>query len=272
MDQDKNEPVSFFVASKVLGVNQYAGSPELVLISIAYTQRPPDDLIEKLGALLEANVNSAKRREDRILVTPDAMRKIGILQKETVIFIQGVPRRCILRDLSFSGCKVILVGIAPFLIDKEIILRIDFDEPRIAVGVKGKIVRTEDVENRKDLVALAIQYNEADVPMAYKMHINNYLSATRKTQMGETDDEPAEKGHAAKAKPGAPSAAPTSAAAKPANGKEGEEKAEAVADGVKPETPVAAEAAKPETEAAAKNPLTVLRAAFSQGTPEGFSR
>ncbi|HNY23074.1 MAG TPA: PilZ domain-containing protein [Treponemataceae bacterium] len=199
-DQDKGEPMSFFVAAKVLGVNQYAGSSELVIISIAYTQRAPDDLIEILGTLLEANVNSAKRREERITLNPDAMRKIGILQKETVIFIQGVPRRCILRDLSFSGAKAILVGIAPFLIEKEIVLRIDFDEPRVAVGVKGKIVRTEDVEGRKDLVALAIMYHEAEVPMAYKMHINNYLSLQKKTQLAESADPVATAKPAGKAK------------------------------------------------------------------------
>lgn len=265
MDQDKNEPVSFFVASKVLGVNQYAGSPELVIISIAYTQRPPDDLIEKLGTLLEANVNSAKRREERILITPDSMRKIGIIQKETVIFIQGVPRRCILRDLSFSGCKVILVGIATFLIDKEIVLRVDFDEPRIAIGVKGKIVRTEDVENRKDLVALAIQYNEPDVPMAYKMHINNYLSATRKGQLAETEGNTADKAHAAKAKSGAPASAPvgtppsaSATEAKTANATEGEGKAEisgGAARDAAAGNPVAAEVAD-----VGKTPETAARA------------
>jgi hypothetical protein len=189
VDQDKTEPVSFFVAAKVLGSNQYAGSPELVLISLAFTQRAPDDLIEKIGALLEANINSAKRREERILLTPAAMRKLGILQKETIIFIQGIPRRCILRDLSFSGAKVIMVGIAQFLLNKEIVLRIDIDDPRIAIGIKGKILRTEDVENRKDLVALAIVFNEAEVPMAYKMHINNYLSQQRKGQLDEATKE-----------------------------------------------------------------------------------
>jgi hypothetical protein len=188
LDEEKNEPVSFFVASKVTGVTQYAGSPDLVIISLTYTQRAPDDLIEKLGALLEANVNSAKRKEDRITITPDAMRKMGVMQKETVVFIQGIPRRCILRDLSFSGAKVILVGIAPFLLQKEVVLRIDFDEPRAAVGIKGVIVRTEDVEGRKDLVALAIQYHETEVPMAYKMHVNLYLSQQRKTQLGETPE------------------------------------------------------------------------------------
>jgi hypothetical protein len=190
-EQDKTEPMSFFVAAKVIGMNQYAGSPDLVIISLGFTQRAPDDLIEKLGNLLEANINSTKRREERILITPDSMRKLGVVQKETVIFIQGIPRRCILRDLSFSGAKVIMVGIAPFLIDKEIVLRIDLDDPRIAVGVKGVIRRTEDVENRKDLVALAIQYHENEVPMAYKMHINNYIKQLRKgPASGEDETEP----------------------------------------------------------------------------------
>lgn len=180
LDQDKNEPKSFFISSKVLGVNQYGGSPDLILISLSYTQRAPDDLIEILGSLLEANINSAKRKEERILITPDSMRKLGIIQKETIVFIQGIPRRCILRDLSFSGAKVIMVGIATFLQNKEIVLRVDINEPRIAIGLKGVIVRTENVENRKDLVALAIQYHEKEVPMSYKIHINNYLGQQRK--------------------------------------------------------------------------------------------
>jgi hypothetical protein len=192
LEEDKAEPVTFFVAAKVLGFNQYAGSPELILISLAFTQRAPDDLIEKLGTLLEANVNSAKRREDRILITPDSMRKLGILQKETLVFIQGIPRRCILRDLSFSGSKVIMVGLAPFLVDKEVVLRLDIDDPRMAIGIKGKIVRTEDVEGRKDLVALAIFFHETEIPMAYKMHINNYLSQQRKVPPVEAAKESAE--------------------------------------------------------------------------------
>ena len=205
LEQDKIEPVSFFVASKVLGVNQYAGSPDLVIIAIAFTQRAPDDLIEKLGNLLEANINSAKRREERILINPESMRKLGILQKETIVFIQGIPRRCILRDLSFSGAKVIMVGIAAFLVDKEVVVRIDIEEPRMAIGVKGKIVRTEDVEGRKDLVALAINYNDTEVPMSYKMHINNYLSQLRKTspsgeENGETAPAKPASGKAAAAK------------------------------------------------------------------------
>jgi len=207
LNLEKNEPFSFFVTAKVTGMTQYAGSPDLILINLAFTQRAPDDLIERLGSLLEANMNSTKRREERILITPDSMRKLGISQKETIVFIQGIPRRCILRDVSFSGAKVIMVGIATFLVDKEVVLKIDLEDPRNAVGIKGKIIRTEDVEGRRDLVALAIQYHEAEVPMAYKMHVNNFISQLRKT----ADDEPEAKPAAVK-----PVAAKTAPSATPA--------------------------------------------------------
>lgn len=187
---DKNVPISFFISAKVMGLNQYGGSPDLVLISLSYTQRAPDDLIEILGSLLEANINSTKRREERITLNPDTMRKLGIFQKETVIFVQGVPRRCIIRDLSFGGAKIIMVGIGQFLKDKDIVLRIDLEDPRIALGIKGKILRTEEIENRKDLVALAILFTESEVPMAYKLRINSYISQIKKASDEDENSSP----------------------------------------------------------------------------------
>jgi hypothetical protein len=124
-------------------------------------------------------MNSTKRREERILLTPEALRKLQIISKETAIFIQGVPRRCILRDISFSGAKIIMIGVAKFLMDKTAALRIDFEDPREAILLKGRIVRSEDVEGRKDLVALALHYEETQVPMNYKMRINDFLSQVR---------------------------------------------------------------------------------------------
>jgi hypothetical protein len=176
---DSGNPVTFFVAARVAGFAPYGGSKDVAMFTLQFTQRPPDDLIEIMGRLLDANVNSAKRREERILITVDSQRKLNILSKESAIFIQGVPRRCILRDVSFSGAKLIMVGIAKFLVDKEAALRIDFDDPRESFLLKGKFVRSENVEGRKDLVALAILFNETGVPMGYKMRINDFLSAVR---------------------------------------------------------------------------------------------
>jgi len=190
--EGKTDPVSFFVSGRSVGFSPYAqGGGDLQFMNVAYTQRPPDDLIEIMGRLLDANMNSARRREERILLNPDSMRKIGITTKDTIIFVQGVPRKCILRDLSFSGAKAIIVGLAKFLVGKECLVRLEFDEPRESLEVKGSIVRYEDVEGRKDLAAIAIHFEEADVPLSYKLHINEYLSQLKPHRVEEEPARPA---------------------------------------------------------------------------------
>ncbi|MDR1238684.1 MAG: PilZ domain-containing protein [Treponema sp.] len=199
---DTGNPVTFFVAARVMGFAPYGGSQDVAMFTLQFTQRPPDVLIEIMGRLLDANVNSAKRREERILITVESQRKMNLLAKESAVFIQGVPRRCILRDISFSGAKMIMVGVPKFLVDKEAALRVDFDDPRESFLLKGKFVRSEDVEGRKDLTALAILFDESLVSMGYKMRINDYLGSLRSAA-------PASAG--AEAAPGA-GAAPTDAA------------------------------------------------------------
>ncbi|MDR2304194.1 MAG: PilZ domain-containing protein [Treponema sp.] len=176
---DTGNPVTFFVSSKSVNHASYGGSADVALFTLQFTQRPPDDLIEIMGRLLDANVNSAKRREERIFITPDTQRKLKLLSKESAVFIQGVPRRCILRDISFSGAKLIMMGVAKFLVDKEAALRLDFDDPRESFLLRGKFVRAEAVEGRSDLLALAILYDEAAVPMGYKIRFNDFIGTVR---------------------------------------------------------------------------------------------
>jgi hypothetical protein len=187
---DKNDPVTFYVGAKIGGFSPYNNeNKDVNFVTLSYTQRPPDDLIDILGQIIETNINSSKRREDRILVTPESSRKLGLAAKETMVYVQGVPRKCILRDVSFSGAKVIMVGIAKFLLKKEITIRIDLEDPRETITIKGTVVRSEDVEGRRDLTAIAIHYDESLVPMTYKLHINNYLGQQRKGGSDEEDDK-----------------------------------------------------------------------------------
>ena len=176
---DTGNPVTFFVNTKSSGYNSYGGSKDVALFSLQFAQRPPDDLIEIMGRILDANVNSAKRREERITITPDSIRKMNIISKESAVFIQGVPRHCILRDLSFSGAKVIMMGVAKFLLNRDVALRVDFDDPRECFLLKGKFIRSETVEGRKELVALAVLFDESVIPMGYKIRINDYISQVR---------------------------------------------------------------------------------------------
>ncbi|GAB1455277.1 PilZ domain-containing protein [Spirochaetota bacterium] len=192
---DNGDPVMFFISGKVSGFSPYPQSNgTLQFINIQFTQRPPDDFVEILGRMLEANVNSARRRDDRILLTPEAVRKIGLARKESTILIDGVPRRCILRDLSFAGSKVIIVGLAKFLVGKPCKLRLDLEDPRETIAIAGTVVRYEDVEGRKDLTAIAIRFDDETIPMTYKMHLNDYVGQKK----NQTDDEPEDSAPAAR--------------------------------------------------------------------------
>ena len=206
---DKANPVAFFVNAKCAGYTSYGNSKDVALFTLIFTQRPPDDLIEIMGRILDANVASAKRREERILITPDSIRKLGISSKDTAVFIQGVPRNCILRDISFSGAKLIMMGVAKFLDNKEAALRIDFEDPRECFLLKGKFIRSETVEGRKELVALIILFDETVTPMGYKIRLNDFLSQVRADRSGEAADAPPKPA----AQPGAlPAAKPEQAA------------------------------------------------------------
>ena len=214
--QPDGQPLCFFVNTKVTGVSQYATSGDLALVTLSFTQRPPDDLIEIIGRLLEANINAVRRKEERIIISEDSKRKLQLLKEETLVFIQNVPRHCIIRDLSFSGTKIIILGLAKFLVEKEAIIRFDFEDVHNPIGIKGTIVGAEAIEGRKDLVSLSIRFDEASVPMVYKLHINQYLTAIRKKQLSAvfSPSELAAQESAAPAQPMSQAAAEAQAKAK----------------------------------------------------------
>lgn len=177
---DKSDPLAFFVSARIAGYTPYGKEkPDLSFVTLNFTQRPADDLIEVLGRLIEANANAKKRREERILMTADTLKKIGIAAKNTTLSIQGVPRKCILRDLSFSGAKVIIMGVAKFLLGKEAVLELDLVDPDEKVLLPGKAIRFEPVEGRTDIAALAVKFDDDQVPVNYKLRLNNHLRTVK---------------------------------------------------------------------------------------------
>jgi hypothetical protein len=210
-NSDTGTPVTFFVSAKVTGQSAYGDSKDVAMFTLQFTQRPPDDLIEIMGRVLDANINSAKRKDERITISADSARKLRILSKDIAVFIQGVPRRCMLRDLSFSGAKIIMMGVAKFLVDKDTAVRLDFDDPRESFLVRGKFVRAENVEGRKELVALAVDFKENEIPMGFKVRLNDYLSVTRADNREQAGEQ--EQPKAPPPKPQAPRENPPSPAA-----------------------------------------------------------
>ncbi len=166
---------NFFIQTRLHSFTKFSkDKSELFLLSLNFSTKPPDDLIEILGFLLEANINATKRKEERILITSESLNALHLGSKNCVLTIDNIPRKGILRDLSFSGCKVIIQGNAKFLLNKDVYVKIITDKPE-QITIKGKILRFEEVQGRRDLVAVAIFFTLEDLPLGYKMIINNYL-------------------------------------------------------------------------------------------------
>ncbi len=180
---DDNQILSFFISGHVASIRLMDGQSDLALVTIEFSQRPPDDLIEMIGHLLDANSNFIKRKDTRIIINAETKRVLTLQKAETIIKVDGVPRNCIMRDISFGGAKVILMGMAQFLQNKPIELLVSFEDPKETFSLKGTIVRIEEIQGRRDIIAVNIKYDEASIPLSYKMHINDFISESRKRQL-----------------------------------------------------------------------------------------
>lgn len=178
--EEDNSPIYFFVTCSVGEIKQYQGSTELAVVTLNFTQRPPDDLIVRVGEFVEVNENFNIRKEERIGINKNSMRELGILKEESVIFIENVPRRCILKDVSFGGTRVMLLGIPKFLQDRRVQLRVLFSDTNEQVALNGTVVNAVFMEGRKDISIVNIQFNAPEIPMSYKFHINRYITSYQK--------------------------------------------------------------------------------------------
>ncbi|MDR0998204.1 MAG: PilZ domain-containing protein [Treponema sp.] len=201
-DPNGGEQVTFFVSARSVGYAPYGGSQDVALFSVQFTQRPPDDLIEIMGRLLDANFNSTKRKDEWITLNAENIRRLNLLSGEAAVFMQGVPRRCILRDISFSGARIVIMGILKFLLDKEVSIKLNFNEPRQSYLIKGKFTKAENVESRKDLLVMNLVFDDGAVPMGYRVRLSDYFGTVRPAS------DSSDKGGAKKSAPSKPAAAP----------------------------------------------------------------
>jgi hypothetical protein len=169
-------PTTFFVPSHVESLSEYhPQKPQMQFITLEFMQKPTDVLIGTLGAMLEINSNALRRKDERIVLTPDVMKRIGLPSKESCIAIGGASRRCIVRDLSFGGAKILMSALATPQGEEKVLLKLARCELKDDTVLNGNVVRVEDIEGRNDLVALSIQFS-TDPPISYKQKINSAFS------------------------------------------------------------------------------------------------
>ena len=177
------KPMILFVNARVVEINPYMDSTNLAVVTLEFAGKPPDDLIVLLGTLLDAKTNYLRRSEERILISPESMSRLSLQKKESFVIIDNAPRNCILRDISFRGAKALMMGNPELVKNKMTILRMIFDDPYEVYNIEGKVVFSESIEGRQDLVSFSMQFNEESIPLQYKMRINSYLVSHHKKML-----------------------------------------------------------------------------------------
>lgn len=183
LQREKSEPLSFFLNSKIASFMPYhPEQPNLSFVNLVFSNHPPDELILRLGQIVEANVAFQQRKEERIALTDEVINELEIDPKSVVLVIDGLPRKCILRDVSFSGAKIILLGLAPFLVNKQGLLKIGMQDRNGTLNFNCTVVRFEQVQGRQDLGAIAVKFDDATVPSEYKIRLSSYLKTLKRAK------------------------------------------------------------------------------------------
>jgi hypothetical protein len=184
---DSAEPVTFSVNARIKGFTRYnnAANKDLYFMTLEFTQRPSDDLVEILGRFLEANVNSQKRKDLRVPVNEATIKKIGFVSCNTIVAVEGVDRKCLVRDLSFGGALILIPGVAKFLQGRAAVIRLVVEENSQVLTISGKFVRVDPVEGRRDITQAALQFDDASIPHVYKLKINDAVRTLKIKPVGE---------------------------------------------------------------------------------------
>ena len=170
--------MSFMVPCRVESFSEHSAQrPQLRFATLRFTQKPSDVLVSILGCLLEVKTNALRRRDQRIVLTPENMKKIGLDSRESCVAIDGSSLRCFVRDLSFGGAKVLLSMLSLPEGAHKALLKLQRCEVQDDTVLDGSIVRVEDVQGRADLVAVSIRYSR-DPPISYKQKINSVFTAS----------------------------------------------------------------------------------------------
>jgi len=144
-----------------------AGESELsVLIVVVFSHRPPEGFLQAHGSYLSLKKEANQRREDRIALTPENQNLLDLASLNTVVTVEHIERKCLLRELSYNGARVILTGVAPFLLEKPFVLDLPFTG-RTTLKLPGNILRAEAIEGHRGLAVIALGYHPDLVPVDY---------------------------------------------------------------------------------------------------------
>ena len=157
--------ISFFIPSIVEGYKNFSDNHKnTFILNLNFTKKPSEDLIEIISEIIEDKEKFDKRQNTRINVNNKIAQDIGLTSPKIVIEIDKIKRTGILRNISTSGCSLLLSCIAKFLMDKPVLLFIASLTFKSVIKINGSVKWSNKIEGRKDIYEIGVEFDKERIP------------------------------------------------------------------------------------------------------------
>lgn len=172
------EEFVLLIPARLSSSSPYTGSPDMSVFNLQFSQRPPDDFIEIVGRVLEANHYAATVRDVFVPIDPDAVRKMHFYTKEAQVVVDGVSYGGIPREFSFGAMRFVHKDAPQTILDKSAHILIHFDEPRETLMLDASVARYESAVGHPKLSVVTLSLSES-LPIIYKIRLCGYITSLR---------------------------------------------------------------------------------------------
>ncbi|WP_418457414.1 PilZ domain-containing protein [Borreliella andersonii] len=178
-NQNANNSSDFYplLPVKLLSFSSYSlKDKEYNLLKFEFSTSMPEEILIKLGKLLELKFGQNQRIHERIIVDKNSIRRLKIDFDKVFIDFNGLKYKCSVRDLSYGGALVIVAFDGD--LNKNIIdLIFSFELMDKEIFIRGKLISSGTIQTSSGKVfAFGIAFDENNTPLEYTMIIYNYLN------------------------------------------------------------------------------------------------
>jgi len=164
----KHTPVNVNIEAEIFSYSEY-DSANLYFINLEFLNKPPDGLVLILGNFLKSGTESFNRKKRRILINSGNLKSMDIKSDKVMLLCNGKKQECILRDVSFSGAKVVIKGTEEMFFKKRAILIMELDNIEGIGEIICTVVRCENlaIKGPSPYIALGLFFDKEGIPPFY---------------------------------------------------------------------------------------------------------
>ncbi len=173
--ENSAEPIIFFLPVKISASKNY--NSDNIFLLVEFIRKPPDTIIIMLGELIKIKTLSDKREDKRIQVNKHTIKKLHFSTTSGILELNNIKKKCLVKDISFTGMKLIAAGNKQDFINKKVSIKLQFADNIGVNSIDGTIGRTDLIGESKDFVALGVSLDNNTLPFDYKNIIADFLSS-----------------------------------------------------------------------------------------------